>query len=243
MIKFFRKIRQKLLIENRFSKYLVYAIGEIILVVIGILIALQINNWNEERKAYTLGNEYLSGIKNDLKKDFVLLDSVMHQNSQEISLLHSVTPVFTKDIYNTEKYKSFFVDNSSAITQQLFYRGLSFRPVRANYNSLIADGKSSLIKNRTLFESIQEIYDERHNRIESIYETLKPSENRLQWMYAFEKRNWKYEDLQGSVNDQIFLDLINFIEIKFFYNQHLFDLKEQMVDVIFQIDRELETND
>ena len=50
MIKFFRKIRQKLLAENKISKYLIYAFGEIILVVIGILIALQINNWNEGRK-------------------------------------------------------------------------------------------------------------------------------------------------------------------------------------------------
>jgi len=49
MIKFFRKIRQQLLTENKFSKYLLYAIGEIVLVVIGILIALQINNWNIER--------------------------------------------------------------------------------------------------------------------------------------------------------------------------------------------------
>ena len=47
MIKFFRKVRQKLLKENRFNKYVLYAIGEIVLVVIGILIALQINNWNE----------------------------------------------------------------------------------------------------------------------------------------------------------------------------------------------------
>lgn len=50
MIKFFRNIRQHLLSENTFSTYLLYAIGEIILVVIGILIALQINNWNEGRK-------------------------------------------------------------------------------------------------------------------------------------------------------------------------------------------------
>lgn len=49
MIKFFRRIRQKLVTENRFSKYLIYAIGEIVLMVIGILIALQINNWNESR--------------------------------------------------------------------------------------------------------------------------------------------------------------------------------------------------
>jgi len=50
MIKFFRKIRKKMLIENKFSKYLLYAIGEIVLVVIGILIALQINNWNAKQK-------------------------------------------------------------------------------------------------------------------------------------------------------------------------------------------------
>lgn len=50
MIKFFRKIRQQLLTENKLSKYLMYALGEVVLVVIGILIALQINNWNERQK-------------------------------------------------------------------------------------------------------------------------------------------------------------------------------------------------
>jgi len=50
MIKFFRKIRQNLLMENKTGKYLKYAIGEIILVMIGILLALQINNWNEIQK-------------------------------------------------------------------------------------------------------------------------------------------------------------------------------------------------
>jgi hypothetical protein len=54
MIKFFRKIRQRLLSGNKFSKYLIYAIGEIILDVIGILIALSINNWNENRKIKNL---------------------------------------------------------------------------------------------------------------------------------------------------------------------------------------------
>ena len=65
MIKFFRKIRQRLLTENKFSKYLIYAIGEIVLVVIGILIALQINNWNESRK---LENDKLKLMLN-LKKE------------------------------------------------------------------------------------------------------------------------------------------------------------------------------
>lgn len=66
MIKFFRRIRQKLLQENRFSKYLIYAIGEIVLVVIGILIALQINNWNENKKTEASLNQFLFEFKKEL---------------------------------------------------------------------------------------------------------------------------------------------------------------------------------
>ena len=71
MIKIFRRIRQRLMTENKFSKYLLYAIGEIVLVVIGILIALQINNWNEKRKdnlkehtiLIQLQEEYISNLR------------------------------------------------------------------------------------------------------------------------------------------------------------------------------------
>jgi len=69
MIKFFRKIRQNLLTENKFSKYLLYAIGEIVLVVIGILIALSINNQNESRKNQELVSIYKTEMINDLLLD------------------------------------------------------------------------------------------------------------------------------------------------------------------------------
>jgi hypothetical protein len=71
MIKFFRKIRQRLLIENNFSKYLIYAIGEIVLVVIGILIALQLNNLNENKKNDIFEKEILSQIQDNLKSDWL----------------------------------------------------------------------------------------------------------------------------------------------------------------------------
>ncbi|MDB4582337.1 DUF6090 family protein [Draconibacterium sp.] len=51
MLRFFRKMRTALIPESRFGRYLFYALGEIVLAVIGILIALRINNWNENRKA------------------------------------------------------------------------------------------------------------------------------------------------------------------------------------------------
>ncbi|NKI30420.1 DUF6090 family protein [Croceivirga thetidis] len=76
MIKFFRKIRQNLLSEGKTGKYFKYAIGEIFLVVIGILIALQINNWNESRKADIALKEYLVKIKSNTLEDIIELDSL-----------------------------------------------------------------------------------------------------------------------------------------------------------------------
>ena len=69
MIKFFRKIRQKTLTENKFGKYLTYAIGEIILVVIGILIALQINTWNKESENNAKASNYINRLIADISKD------------------------------------------------------------------------------------------------------------------------------------------------------------------------------
>ena len=74
MIKFFRKIRQNLLMEGKTSSYLKYAFGEIILVVIGILIALQINNWNTNVQQKKIEIKYLTEIKENLKKDLSDID-------------------------------------------------------------------------------------------------------------------------------------------------------------------------
>ena len=76
MIKFFRKVRQKLLSENKFSKYLLYAIGEIILVVIGILIALYINNLNTEKQDSIYLNGYLNNISENIKLDEANLEQI-----------------------------------------------------------------------------------------------------------------------------------------------------------------------
>jgi len=74
MIKFFRKIRQKTLTENKFSKYLLYAIGEIVLVVIGILIALQLNNAKENWHREKLRQELLIELRSSMMQDTVTLN-------------------------------------------------------------------------------------------------------------------------------------------------------------------------
>ncbi len=71
MIKFFRRIRQKLLAENKFKNYLLYGAGEILLVVIGILLALQVNNWNNERIEKNQIFSFLQNFQDDLKADIL----------------------------------------------------------------------------------------------------------------------------------------------------------------------------
>ena len=75
MIKFFRKIRYDLMEKNKTGKYLKYAIGEIVLVMIGILLALQINNWNERRKLKINDLQLCKELLNDAIADSAFYDS------------------------------------------------------------------------------------------------------------------------------------------------------------------------
>lgn len=77
MLKFFRSIRQRLLKENKFKNYLLYAIGETLLVMIGILLALQVNNWNERRKTAATLNNTLKTISNDLVRDTLVATQII----------------------------------------------------------------------------------------------------------------------------------------------------------------------
>lgn len=74
MFKFFRKIRHRLLAENRVSRYLLYALGEIVLVVIGILIALEINNWNENQKLLQQEKATIASLKLEFEKNLASLN-------------------------------------------------------------------------------------------------------------------------------------------------------------------------
>lgn len=97
MITFFRKIRQNMIKDltvgtagNTFSKYILYALGEIILVVIGILIALQINNWNEKRKAHVNENALYSRMIMDLKIDENRINSHIEYYKKDLEILNTI---------------------------------------------------------------------------------------------------------------------------------------------------------
>ena len=85
MIKFFRNIRQNLVMENKNGMYFKYAVGEIVLVVIGILIALQINNWNENVKKLKQEKIYYCKIKEDLESDKINIKRSLKSLNERIS--------------------------------------------------------------------------------------------------------------------------------------------------------------
>ena len=91
MLKFFRKIRQQLLKQGNFRRYFFYAFGEILLVMIGILLALQVNKWNEWRKAKEEEKQMLEQIKGDLELEIKRYDWNTNKSDIELEYLTSVS--------------------------------------------------------------------------------------------------------------------------------------------------------
>jgi len=90
MLRFFRQLRQRLLTDNKFSKYLLYAIGEILLVVIGILIALQVDNWNESNRKDLLFKDSIEQISHSLESDVAEFKRISDGLTNQIKLIDKV---------------------------------------------------------------------------------------------------------------------------------------------------------
>ena len=154
MIKFFRKIRYDLMEKNKTGKYLKYAIGEIVLVVIGILIALSINNWNESRKETIQEQFILKRLSTDINSD-------INQVSNEIGLIdkNSEELKFCIDVILRKKEVSIsvFRDNLRSILNLI-----SFNQNKTAFNNIISSGQIEYIKNQNLTDSITKYYNSRY---------------------------------------------------------------------------------
>jgi hypothetical protein len=152
MIKIFRRIRQRLVIENKFSRYLLYATGEIILVVIGILIALQINNWNERKKENIKEQAFLKELNLDFKSNKTQIDSIISYNKVSLHAGSRLLEIIeTFDLKNPRRNDSnaHFVD-SMGFYNRLVWRNKSFNPKNGAVEALLNSSSFDLIKNDTL---------------------------------------------------------------------------------------------
>jgi len=139
MIKFFRKIRYDLMEKNKTGKYLKYAIGEIVLVVIGILIALSINNWNEQRKEIIQEQKIPLQLKSEFNKN-------LEQLEEKISMRLDILQASTKLLAYIDKPE--LVEFDSIIFQLSFLQtDPTFDPIE---NNLIESGNLHLIRHDSL---------------------------------------------------------------------------------------------
>ncbi|MBN4058071.1 hypothetical protein JYT34_01385, partial [Olleya sp. AH-315-K02] len=135
--------------ENRTSKYLLYAIGEIVLVVIGILIALSINNWNENRKAQNEETKILIALQSDFKASKTRIEETMVMQQRVLDCSKTLINIHERQ---DDKEFEYFDTHLDSLDNLIGYGISWFRtePVTGAYNALISAGKVDLIQNEKL---------------------------------------------------------------------------------------------
>ena len=152
MIKFFRQIRQRMLSQNKLGKYLLYAIGEVILVVIGILIALQLNNFNQERKDKILEIKILTEIRENLLNDFED---------------HNENTGFLSNVVHSSKIILDHLNNDLPYHDSLAYHfawlpmAANFDAINSGYNLWLSEGVN-IIRNKSIRLKISKIYGQQY---------------------------------------------------------------------------------
>ena len=153
MIKIFRNIRQNLLNEGKTTKYLQYAIGEIVLVVIGILIALQINDWNDNRIQKHKEEVYLKNFSRDLKEQLAAIEIQM---AYETNINNIATPI----VVYYKRYLGFKIDSLFSASIGILGGRKTFVKKSPTYTELISSGHIDIISDPLLKGRIINYYQD-----------------------------------------------------------------------------------
>ena len=154
MIKFFRKIRHKLLAQNKVSKYLLYAIGEIVLVVIGILIALWINNKNQEYNNAKIARTYLEDFKRDIEADVKTLDEKILKNLKQIQNIDSIRSYTQGQVQFLPVKRNHFHSWVNSLTTESYYV-----PEKTTIRQFESSNSSHLIGSKVLKDKLFSYYN------------------------------------------------------------------------------------
>jgi molybdopterin converting factor small subunit len=163
MIKFFRHIRKSLIKQNKTGKYLKYAIGEVILVMIGILLALQVNNWNEARKQRIAEQELYRTLISSLESD---LDDVTEKISSIKQSLSAQETFILKNFNDIQN--SYSINEVSDLLINVNNSSWSFFPNYGLYNKITNNNQLDLIQSQNLQMKIIELYEQYYKRYNDI---------------------------------------------------------------------------
>ena len=228
MIKFFRKIRQNLLFEDKTSKYFKYAIGEIILVVIGILIALQINNWNQERLNNNDRHKIIASLNIEFKQNKIQFSTVRdnHVNSKKAGM--ELMGYFGEQ--NHQNFKQRVIDS---LLDGIFPMS-DYLPSNNAVEDIIQSGKLSTLENSELssklsdWKSLVSILISRDDKLEEwIFSQVIPYLNKyISWRDVGFHNNYSWST-QGALPANykyIFTDL----EFENILENHIYFVNESL---------------
>jgi len=174
MLFFLRKVRKKLMKENKITSYLLYAIGEIVLVVVGILIAVRIDHWNDERKERKKEAFLVAEIHAEMKDNLAQFNSISNSIGSVIEEGSNLVDMFplSPEIIQTQEFGQSFID---------FRQNPSFDPFLGTLKSIINSGNIDLIENDELRKLIVSYED--------VYRDYKEEES-IAWNYGYEIMDW-----------------------------------------------------
>jgi hypothetical protein len=149
--------------KNKTRKYFKYAFGEIVLVVIGILIALSINNWKENRKAQSLGQENYLNLLTSLEQDSITVQKTIEMNMIGLDALRKIIPL-EKNVELLELSE----ENLNQYLMKFGYAGRSFIPKSGVYNLLTSNNGFDLIKSDKIKSLLINLYDYQYKAYEDL---------------------------------------------------------------------------
>jgi len=238
MIIFFRKIREYLLSEGKTGKYIKYAFGEIILVVIGILIAVQINNWNTEVQIRKLEEKYLTEIRNNLQLDLPDVHFNIDFNEQRLKSNEFVLSYLNKEIDYSDSLKYHF--------SNLMFTARTL-PNTSAFENLKARGLE-IISNDSLRQSITTLYS---FTFANLMDFEKQDDHAFQYQVFIPEvsKALKIAAIWGNaepINDEGIFEnhefknaLITNIFLRETMLSYYYGLREKIEETISQIDQEL----
>ncbi len=153
-----KEARHRLLGKSKLRKYLAYAIGEIILVVIGILIALSINNWNEDRKQAKTEKEFIKGVRNDLIRDRDYMKMVVNRaKNKDQSYIVINEELFT--YYNSDRPRL------DSLLEDYFLFQRTFYPIYGSFQSAVSGNQITQFRNKAFTNSVTKLYNSTYARL------------------------------------------------------------------------------